>query len=298
MRMAELIDGQVIAVEIRGEVAATVARLSGEGVHLHLAVVYVGEDPGARSYRRILRRASEEVGMGFSAHPVPEEGGRTTLREVVGGLNVDPGVHGVLVQQPLPVSFDSREIADAVSPEKDVDGLHPINLGRLLSGRPGIIPATPLAIRELLTRSGHPPEGKHVVVIGRSNIVGKPLAALLMQKEVGADATVTIAHSHTSDLKSHTLTADILVVAVGKPGFLGKELVRAGTVVVDVGINSVPNPSKPGAWKLVGDVDFEEVASVAGAITPVPGGVGPVTVALLLRNVLQAYGWQSGRSGG
>lgn len=291
--MAEILDGRAVSAQIRSEVSAGVKKLAAEGEHLGLTAVRVGEDPGAMAYGRTLRRASREVGIRYEFEGLPRGTSRSALRRKIEELNQDAHVHGVLVQEPLPEGLDPRAAWEAIAPEKDVDGLHPLNLGRLLAGRPRLIPATPKAVQELLLRSGHPPRGKHVVIVGRGEVVGKPLAALLVQKNPEADATVTICHSHTTDLQRHTRAADILVVAVGRPEFLGREMVQEGAVVVDVGINSVPDPGRPGSRKLVGDVAFNEVAPLARAISPVPGGVGPVTVAVLLRNALEGYRLQT-----
>ncbi len=287
--MAEILDGRALAHEIQGEVATEVARLADEGTVLTLVALQVGDDPGTRAYGRVLARASREVGIRFEAQELPEETPQAVLLRELEARNRDPEVHGVLVHRPLRSHLDPYVVSEAVAPNKDVDGLHPLNLGKLLTGQPGIIPATPLAVRDLLVHFGHAPLGKHVVVVGRSDIVGRPLAALLMQKNPAANATVTVAHSQTQGLDRHTRAADIVVVAVGRPGFLRKDMVRPGAVVVDVGINSVPNPERPGRRRLVGDVAFAEVEAVAGAVSPVPGGVGPVTVAALLRNTVVAF---------
>ncbi len=287
--MAEILDGRVLAHEIQGEVATEVARLADDGTVLTLVALQVGEDPGTRAYGRVLARASREVGIRFEAQKLPEKTPQAVLLHELEARNRDPEVHGVLVHRPLRSPLDPYVVSEAVAPNKDVDGLHPLNLGKLLTGQPGIIPATPLAVRDLLVHFGHAPLGKHVVVVGRSDIVGRPLAALLMQKNPESNATVTVAHSQTKSLDRHTRAADIVVVAVGRPGFLRKDMVRPGAVVVDVGINSVPDPERPGKRRLVGDVAFAEVEAVAGAVSPVPGGVGPVTVAVLLRNTVEAF---------
>ncbi|MFQ5908327.1 MAG: bifunctional 5,10-methylenetetrahydrofolate dehydrogenase/5,10-methenyltetrahydrofolate cyclohydrolase [Thermoplasmata archaeon] len=294
--MTQLLDGRALAGEIQGEVATDVSRLADEGTALTLVAIQVGDDPGTRAYGRVLGRASREIGMELGVRELPEDASQAVLLEEIAALNADRNAHGVLVHRPLPASVDSHAVAEAVDPRKDVDGLHPVNLGRLLTGQPAIAPATPLAVQELLLRFGHAPGGKHVVVVGRSDIVGKPLAALLMQKDPRADATVTLAHSRTTDLSRHTQAADIVVMAVGRAAFLRGDMVHPGVVVVDVGINSIPDPESPGRHKLVGDVAFDEVAAVAGAISPVPGGVGPVTVAILLRNTVDAYRLGQGRA--
>lgn len=286
--MAEVIDGKTIAAEVRAEIRDEVAELKGRGVGLGLAAVLVGRDPASSIYVETKRRASAEVGIGSKVVKLPTSVTQEELLEKIYVLNEDPRFNGILVQRPLPDHISEADVLEAVDPGKDVDGFHPRNLGRLLAGSPSFVPATPLGIRELLLRSGHPPDGKGVVIVGRSNIVGKPLAALLMQKSRGANATVTVCHSSTMRLEDYTRRADILVVAAGRPQMVGSDMVREGAVVVDVGINRVEDPARRRGYRIVGDVDFEGVSRVAGAITPVPGGVGPMTVAMLLRNTVVA----------
>lgn len=286
--MAEVIDGKAIAAEVRAEIRDEVAELKGRGVGLGLAAVLVGRDPASSIYVETKRRASAEVGIGSEVVKLPTSVTQEELLEKIYVLNEDPRFNGILVQRPLPDHISEADVLEAVDPGKDVDGFHPRNLGRLLAGSPSFVPATPLGIRELLLRSGHPPDGKGVVIVGRSNIVGKPLAALLMQKSRGANATVTVCHSSTMRLEDYTRRADILVVAAGRPQMVGSDMVREGAVVVDVGINRVEDPARRRGYRIVGDVDFEGVSRVAGAITPVPGGVGPMTVAMLLRNTVVA----------
>ncbi|MFQ5837179.1 MAG: bifunctional 5,10-methylenetetrahydrofolate dehydrogenase/5,10-methenyltetrahydrofolate cyclohydrolase [Thermoplasmata archaeon] len=286
--MAEIIDGKGIAAEVRAEVKAEVTELSRRGVRPGLAAVLVGQDPASRIYVKTKRRACLEAGIHSEIVELPASITQEDLVDRVEALNRDPRFHGILVQQPLPDHISEDEVLAVVDPVKDVDGFHPHNLGRLLTGRPSFVPATPLGIRELLLRSNHPPDGKEVVIIGRSNIVGKPLAALLMQKAPGANATVTLCHSATEGLGDHARRADILVVAIGRPRFIRGDMVKEGAVVIDVGINRVEDARKPKGYRLVGDVAFEEAAKVAGAITPVPGGVGPMTVAMLLKNTVAA----------
>lgn len=292
--MATLIDGRALAADLRREVAEDVEALASEGVALGLAAVLVGEDPAARAYLRTKERACKGVGIRSRVVELPGDAPLAAVRGAIEALNDDPAVHGILVEQPLPPYLDAGPILEALDPRKDVDGLHPLNLGRLLAGCPTLVPATPLGVQELLLRSGHPPEGRDVVIVGRSEIVGKPLAALLVQKGPGGNATVTVCHSRTADLARHTRRGDIVVVAVGRPGFLRGDMVRPGAVVVDVGINLVEAPD--GGTRLVGDVAAEEVADVAAALTPVPGGVGPMTVAALLRNVVAAARLQRGET--
>ncbi|MFQ5919133.1 MAG: bifunctional 5,10-methylenetetrahydrofolate dehydrogenase/5,10-methenyltetrahydrofolate cyclohydrolase [Thermoplasmata archaeon] len=294
--MAELLDGRELAHAIQGEVATAVGREADGGTTLTLVSLQVGDDPGTRAYARVLARACREVGMRFEARGLSAGTTQSELIAEIQALNADPEVHGLLVHRPLAAPLDPYRVSEAVRPTKDVDGLHPSNLGRLLTGQPGIVPATPVAVRDLLLHYGHAPAGKHVAIVGRSDIVGRPLAALLMQKDPRSNATVTVAHSRTTDLERHTRAAGIVVVAVGQPGVLRKDMIRPGAVVVDVGINSVPDPERPGRRRLVGDVAFEEVEAVAGAVSPVPGGVGPVTVAALLRNTVEAFDLSRGPS--
>ncbi len=286
--MAEIIDGKVIAAKIRAEVRSEVATLAKEGVSLGLAAVLVGEDPASRIYVETKRKACIEAGIHSKVVKLPATVSQDELLRDIDALNEDQSFHGILIQRPLPPHISEDKILEAVDPEKDVDGFHPRNLGRLLAGSPTFVPATPLGIQELLLRSGHSPEGRDVVIVGRSSIVGRPLAALLMQKVSGSNATVTVCHSGTKHLKAHTARAEILVVAAGSPHLIKADMVRAGAVVIDVGINRVKDPQRPRGYRLVGDVAFDEVSEVAGAITPVPGGVGPMTVAMLLRNTVAA----------
>jgi methylenetetrahydrofolate dehydrogenase (NADP+)/methenyltetrahydrofolate cyclohydrolase len=284
----ELIDGKKIADEVRTELKPRIAKLADRGIVPGLAAVIVGEDPGSKLYVKMKGKASEEMGLAHRTIELPEAVPEDRLMEEIRRLNSDPQVHGILVQQPLPPHIGVDRIVSAVDPRKDVDCFHPTNVGLVLIGRPRFAPATPAGVIELLLRSGNDPAGKDVVIVGRSNIVGKPLAALLMQKARGANATVTVAHSGTRDLASHTRRADILVAAMGSPRFIGAEMVRNGVVVIDVGINRVPDAAAKGGYRTVGDVDFDGVRPKAKAISPVPGGVGPMTIAMLLANTVQA----------
>jgi methylenetetrahydrofolate dehydrogenase (NADP+)/methenyltetrahydrofolate cyclohydrolase len=284
----ELIDGKKIADEVRTELKPRIAKLADRGIVPGLAAVIVGEDPGSKLYVKMKGKASEEMGLAHRTIELPEAVPEDRLMEEIRRLNSDPQVHGILVQQPLPPRIGVDRIVSAVDPRKDVDCFHPTNVGLVLIGRPRFAPATPAGVIELLLRSGNDPAGKDVVIVGRSNIVGKPLAALLMQKARGANATVTVAHSGTRDLASHTRRADILVAAMGSPRFIGAEMVRNGVVVIDVGINRVPDAAAKGGYRTVGDVDFDGVRPKAKAISPVPGGVGPMTIAMLLANTVQA----------
>jgi methylenetetrahydrofolate dehydrogenase (NADP+)/methenyltetrahydrofolate cyclohydrolase len=276
---ARVIDGKAIAAQVRAEVRIEVEELTGLGVTPGLATALVGEDPGSRVYVAAKRKACAEAGIKAWDHDLSADVSQSELLELVGRLNADDSVHGILVQLPLPDHIEEEKIVEAVSPHKDADGFHPFNLGRLLAGRPVVRPATPAGIQELLARSGASTRGADVVIVGRSNIVGKPLAALLVQKAEGANATVTICHTATRDLAEHTAGADILVAAIGRPCAITAAMVAPGATVVDVGVNRTDAG-------LVGDVDFAGVSEVAGAITPVPGGVGPMTIAMLLRNVV------------
>lgn len=293
---AELIDGRAIAGDVRREVAAGVERLvEDRGVRPGLGVVLAGDDPASRSYVRMKTRACEEAGIATRDVTPPADVGEDHLLEVVDGLNADPEVHGVLVQLPLPDHVDERRVMERVDPSKDVDGFHPVNVGRLASGHPRCFrPATPAGIQEMLRRIDFDPEGRRAVVVGRSNIVGRPMARILLRKEPWANATVTVAHSRTRDLGAVTREAELLVVAVGRPGTVTAEMVAEGAVVIDVGSNRVDDPSAEKGYRWVGDVAFDEVRGKASWITPVPGGVGPMTIAMLLRNTLQAARRQSG----
>ena len=288
---AQVISGAAIAADIRVEVADRVrAHLEGGGVAPQLTAVLVGDDPASATYVRNKARACEEVGLDAQTLTPPADISQDELLEIVRGLNADPTVSGILVQLPLPAQLDERTITEAVDPLKDVDGLHPVNLGRLVQGEPHLVPATPAGVQQLLLRTGVDPAGKRVVVVGRSTLVGKPLALLLGQKAEGANATVTLAHTGTSDLGAVTREAEILVVAAGRPNTVTAEMVRPGAVVIDVGTNRVDDATRKRGWRLAGDVDFEGVSQVASAITPVPGGVGPMTIAMLLVNTLRAAG--------
>jgi methylenetetrahydrofolate dehydrogenase (NADP+)/methenyltetrahydrofolate cyclohydrolase len=287
--MAKILDGAALAKEIRGEVTTGVQEMQQKhGVTPGLAAVLLGEDPGSTVYVRNKRRACAEVGMYSETFERPSSVARGEVLELVDQLNRDPRFHGVLVQLPLPNQLDESEAIEAVSPAKDVDGIHPLNAGRLLQGRPRFVPGTPAGIQQLLLRNGYNPEGCNVVICGRSDIVGKPLAALLMQRRHGANATVTVCHTRTKNLSQLTSQADILVAAMGSPRAITADMVKEGAVVIDVGINRVEDPTRKRGYHLEGDVDFEAVARKAAAITPVPGGVGPMTIAMLLVNTLSA----------
>lgn len=290
-----LIDGKEIAQRINAETRDAVARLRRNGIIPGLAVVLVGDNPASMAYVRNKDRTSQELGFNSKKIELPKETSQAELLKIVRDLNQDPNIHGILVQSPLPSQIDERKIVLALDPVKDVDGFHPINVGKLAMGDPtALVPCTPLGCQRLLLESGIETAGAHVVVLGRSMLVGRPMAFLLMQKGKGGDATVTIAHSKTRRLSSVTQSADILIAAIGRPYFVRAEHVREGTVIIDVGINRVDDPSKPKGYKLVGDVAFDEVAPQARAITPVPGGVGPMTIAMLMANTLKACQQQTG----
>jgi methylenetetrahydrofolate dehydrogenase (NADP+)/methenyltetrahydrofolate cyclohydrolase len=286
---ADLIDGVSISREIRQEVAGRAARLTERGVRPGLAVVLVGEDPASTVYVRSKGRACDEAGMHSSTVKLPATTSQSELLAVVDALNHDRLIHGILVQMPLPKHLDSDAVIRAIDPRKDVDGFHPANVGKLLIGeRDGFVPCTPAGIQEMLRRSNIETSGAECVIVGRSNIVGKPMAALLMQDAAGANGTVTVCHRHTRDLALHTRRADILIVAAGRAGLVTAEMIRPGAVVIDVGMNRIDDPTLPRRYRLVGDVDFESVSKVASKITPVPGGVGPMTIAMLMSNTVKA----------
>jgi methylenetetrahydrofolate dehydrogenase (NADP+)/methenyltetrahydrofolate cyclohydrolase len=286
---ARLLDGTAIAQAIRAEVAQQVARLATAGQKPGLAAVLVGEDPASAVYVRSKGKACEEAGMHSVTIRLPASTTEAELLETVDRLNADLQIHGILVQLPLPKHIDAEKVLRRIDPAKDVDGFHPLNVGKLVTGdRTAFRPATPYGVQQMLVRSGIETKGAHAVIVGRSNIVGRPMANLLIQQGPGGDATVTICHSRTRDLPAVTRTADILIAAIGKAEFVTAEMVRPGAVVIDVGINRVDDPSRPRGYRLVGDVAFEPVSRVASAITPVPGGVGPMTIAMLLQNTLQA----------
>ena len=284
---ARLINGAEIARAMRIEIAAEVAELHQEGTVPGLAVVLVGSDPASELYVRSKTHACREAGMRDRTLGLPADVSVEELFGVIDGLNADPEVHGILVQLPLPDHLEPKAVLSRVRPAKDVDGFHPLNVGRVFVADPrGFPPATPAGIMELIRREQIPTHGRHTVIVGRSLIVGKPLASLLMAP--GPNATVTLTHRHTSDLAAHTRMADILITAVGKPGLITADMVKPGVAVFDVGISRVEDPAIPRGYRVVGDVDFEPVAEIASAITPVPGGVGPMTITMLLRNTLEA----------
>jgi methylenetetrahydrofolate dehydrogenase (NADP+)/methenyltetrahydrofolate cyclohydrolase len=286
---AELIDGAAIARRIRKEVAGEAAELIRRGVRPGLAVVLVGDDPASAVYVRAKGRATEEAGMHSITMRLSAETSEAELLAHVDALNADPAVHGILVQMPLPKQIHADVVIRRIRPEKDVDGFHPVNVGKMLIGeRDGFVPCTPAGVQRMLTECSVETKGKECVVIGRSNIVGKPMAALMIQDRPGANATVTICHSRTKDMVAHVRRADIVIAAAGRARLVTGEMVKPGAVVIDVGINRVDDPSTDKGYRLVGDVDFDSVREVASLITPVPGGVGPMTIAMLLKNTVRA----------
>ncbi len=286
---AELIDGKKISQQIRDEIKDKAAQLKAEsGVIPGLAAVLVGENPASQVYVRMKRKACDEAGFYSDEIRLADSITEAELIQTIETLNGRSDIHGILVQLPLPSHISTETILEKVSPEKDVDCFHPYNVGKLLIGEPVFAPCTPAGVQELLKRSGISTQGKRVVILGRSNIVGKPMAALLLARGEVADATVTICHSKTADIAAETRQADILIAAIGRAHFVTKEMVKEGAVVIDVGINRVAHPDDPKKNKLVGDVDTDAVAEIASAITPVPGGVGPMTIALLLQNTLHS----------
>lgn len=286
---AELIDGKAIAADVRADVARDVAALRERGVVPGLTVVLVGDDIASATYVGAKERASREAGMAGGTIRLPADTTQAALLTLIEQLNGDAAVHGILVQMPLPKHIDPDTVIRHIRPEKDVDGFHPENVGKLLIGHTdGFVSCTPAGVIEMLLRSGVDTRGADVVVVGRSNIVGKPMAALLVQARAGGDATVTMCHSRTKDLASHTRRADILIVAAGRAEMITGDMIKPGAVVIDVGMNSVPDATRAKGSRLCGDVHFASAVEVASRITPVPGGVGPMTIAMLLRNTVRA----------
>ena len=286
---ARIIDGKALAAQTRAEIAAGVARLKAErGIVPGLAVILVGDNPASVSYVTAKEKACAEAGMLSREIRFPADIAEEKLLKTIAELNDDPAIHGILVQLPLPRGFDEMAVVRAISPEKDVDGFTPVNVGKMLIGEPCFLPCTPHGIVKLIEAAGMDVSGKHAVVIGRSNIVGKPVAALLSRKVPGGNATVTLCHTGTPDVARFTRDADVVVVAAGRPGTLTGDMVKPGAVVIDVGVNRVPDPASAKGYRLCGDADFASCAEKAGAITPVPGGVGPMTITMLLWNTLES----------
>ena len=283
---ARIIDGFAIAQKIRGQTALEVSALKEKGIHPCLAVILVGENPASVSYVSAKKKALAEAGMADRSVNLPCDVNEAELLGIIADLNRDTSVHGILVQLPLPSHIDEQKVIAAIAPEKDVDGFHPVNAGKLLIGQTGFVPCTPYGVTVLLKEAGVPTDGAHAVVVGRSNIVGKPLALLLARKDI--NATVTLCHTGTKNLASFTRSADILVAAMGRPNSITADMIKPGAAVIDVGVNRIPDNTKKSGFRLTGDVDFEAVREIAGFITPVPKGVGPMTIAMLLRNTLHA----------
>jgi methylenetetrahydrofolate dehydrogenase (NADP+)/methenyltetrahydrofolate cyclohydrolase len=284
-----VIDGKRIGEDMRRDLAPDIAALRARGVTPGLAVVLVGENPASQVYVRMKGKACQDLGMHSETIRLPAQAGEAELLATIDRLNQDPAIHGMLVQLPLPRHIDENRVLLRILPGKDVDGFHPENVGKVAIGDPtGFRPATPYGVQQMLVRAGVETAGAHVVIVGRSNIVGRPMAALLLHKGKGADATVTVCHSRTRDIGAVTRLADILIVAMGKAEFVRGDMIRPGAVVVDVGVNRVDDPAAEKGYRLVGDVAYQEAAEVASAITPVPGGVGPMTITMLLYNTVQA----------
>ena len=289
MSVANLIDGRIISAQIQSELIQRIAALKSRGIQPGLAFVRVGEDPASKVYVGRKEKSCAELGIASETHVLAEKTSEAELLALLAKLNADLGVHGILVQAPLPKHIRQEIVYATVLPTKDVDGFHPVNVGKLMLGdETGFKPCTPAGVVELLVRSGVKTDGAEVVVLGRGNIVGKPMAAMLCQKGGAANATVTLCHSATRDIKAHCLRADIIIAAMGVPEFLKADMVKPGAVIIDVGVNRVPDATTKTGTRLVGDVAFAEVQPIAGQITPNPGGVGPMTIAMLMQNTLRA----------
>ncbi|HQO65591.1 MAG TPA: bifunctional methylenetetrahydrofolate dehydrogenase/methenyltetrahydrofolate cyclohydrolase FolD [Spirochaetales bacterium] len=291
---AKLLDGKRLAEEIRVGLGPRVLALAERGVVPGLAVLLVGDDPASVSYVTAKEKACAELGMRSVERRLPAEAGEAAIIEVVREFNDDPSVHGILIQLPLPKGVSEAKVVEAISPEKDVDGFTPVNVGRMVIGEPCFLPCTPHGVLKLIEASGIRTAGAHAVVVGRSNIVGKPLATLLARKSV--NATVTVCHTGTRDLAEHTRRADILIACAGTPELIKADMVKPGACVIDVGVNRVDDQSRAKGWRLVGDVEFDAVKDVAGSITPVPGGVGPMTITMLLFNTVESAERAAGRA--
>jgi methylenetetrahydrofolate dehydrogenase (NADP+)/methenyltetrahydrofolate cyclohydrolase len=285
---AHIIDGKQIAADMRAELKQEVARLKKQGIVPGLGVILVGDDPASQSYVTAKERACENIGIYSDDNRLPASTSQKELLSLVEKMNNDPKINGILVQLPLPKGLDESEILLAIDPAKDVDGFHPVNVGKMMIGEKAFLPCTPHGVVQLLIRSGVTIEGAEVVIVGRSNLVGKPLANMLIQKKPNANATVTICHTRTKNLASHTNRADILVAAAGRPNTITADMVKEGTVVIDVGVNRIDDATKKKGYRLVGDVDFEAISEKASLITPVPGGVGPMTITMLLYNTVES----------
>jgi methylenetetrahydrofolate dehydrogenase (NADP+)/methenyltetrahydrofolate cyclohydrolase len=292
---AKIIDGKQVAADLRAELKAKVAGLREKGIVPGLGVVLVGEDPASKSYVTAKEKACEEIGLHSDDNRVPAETSQKDLMAVVERLNGDPKIHGILVQLPLPIHLNEAEVLLAIDPAKDVDGFHPMNVGKMVVGEKAFLPCTPHGVVQLLLRSGVKLDGANVVIVGRSNIVGKPLANMLIQKSPMGNATVTVCHTRTRNLADHTRRADIVIAAAGRPNTITADMVKDGVVVIDVGVNRVADSSKKSGFRLVGDVDFEAVKEKASLIAPVPGGVGPMTITMLLYNTVESARCAAGK---
>jgi len=285
---AQIIDGKQVAADMRAELKDEVAKLKQKGIVPGLGVILVGDDPASRSYVTAKERSCEELGIYSDDNRLPADTSGEDLIALIKKMNADPKINGILVQLPLPKHINESEVLLTIDPAKDVDGFHPMNVGKMMVGEEGFLPCTPHGIIQLLIRSGVTIEGANVVIVGRSNIVGKPLANMLMQKKDKGNATVTVCHTRTKDLAHHTRQADIVIAAAGRPNTITADIVKEGVVVIDVGVNRVDDPTKKKGYRLVGDVDFEAVKEKASLITPVPGGVGPMTITMLLYNTVES----------
>jgi methylenetetrahydrofolate dehydrogenase (NADP+)/methenyltetrahydrofolate cyclohydrolase len=285
---AQIIDGKQIAQEIYSELSDELENLKSSGCTPHLTVILVGDDPASAVYVGMKQKACEKHGLGSQTIRLPAETSEAELLGHIEKLNNTPSVHGILVQLPVPKHISPARVIEAISPEKDVDGLHPVNKGKLASGEECLMPCTPAGIQQMLIRSGFDPKGKHVVIVGRSGLVGLPFALMMIQKKQGANATVTVCHTGSGDLQPYTRAADIIVAAAGRPQVITADMVKPGCVVIDVGTNKVEDASRPRGYRWVGDVDFDNIKEKALAISPVPGGVGPMTIAMLMHNTVKA----------
>ncbi len=285
---AKIIDGKQVAADMRAELKAEVTELKQKGIVPGLGVILVGEDPASQSYVRAKERACEEIGIYSDDNRLSADTSQEDLMTLVEKMNNNPKINGILVQLPLPKGLNEAEVLLTIDPDKDVDGFHPTNVGKIVVGEKAFLPCTPHGVIQLLLRSGVTIEGANVVIVGRSNIVGKPLANMLIQKNSKGNATVTVCHTRTKDLASHTKRADIVIAAAGRPNTITSDMVKEGVVVIDVGVNRVEDATKKKGYRLVGDVDFEAVKEKASLITPVPGGVGPMTITMLLYNTVES----------
>jgi methylenetetrahydrofolate dehydrogenase (NADP+)/methenyltetrahydrofolate cyclohydrolase len=285
---AKIIDGKQVAADMQAELKKEVAELKKEGIVPGLGVILAGEDPASQSYVTAKERACAELGIYSDDNRLPANITQKDLIALINRMNADPKINGILVQLPLPKHLNEGEVLLAISPDKDVDGFHPTNIGKMVAGQPAFLPCTPHGVIKLLQRNGVKIEGAHVVIVGRSNIVGKPIANMLIQKSQGGNATVTVCHTKTKDLAHHTRQADIIIAAAGRPKTITADMVKDGVVVIDVGVNRIKDASKKSGYRLAGDVDFEAVKEKASLITPVPGGVGPMTITMLLYNTVES----------